>query len=420
MLRSPSKRSIPVKFLTAAVAAVVLISTGRLRAQTPYTGAPLTYESSLALATSRNLNLAAARRQCQIREAAVNVARQIPNPDVSTEVTRDIPHQIVSLNVPVEIGGKRGRRVDVAREALALADVDVQAEMRAVRREVRQSFYSLMAADQQGQLAEGVLDLARRVRDAAQSRFETGAAPRLDVLQADLGVTRAETDLEVARGTRAAAQASLNGVVNLAPQEALVVAGDLTDNTAAPTYDRALAVALASNVDLVRLDREIAVEQRRTDLLRAERVPTPIFSIGGVFPHASGEFTAGLSGAVSIGLPIFTRNQGEIAESIATTSQLRAERDSRQRTVENDVFGTLARIDARRKQVDAYRLRLVPTASDLEALAEESYRAGRTSVLSVFDAQRSLRDLRREALQAALELQFAIADLEELLGTSLP
>ena len=170
----------------------------------------------------------------------------------------------------------------------------------------------------------------------------------------------------------------------------------------------------------MRLDREIAVEQRRTDLLRAERVPTPIFSIGGVFPHASGEFTAGLSGAVSIGLPIFTRNQGEIAESIATTSQLRAERDSRQRTVENDVFGTLARIDARRKQVDAYRLRLVPTASDLEALAEESYRAGRTSVLSVFDAQRSLRDLRREALQAALELQFAIADLEELLGTSLP
>ena len=62
----------------------------------------------------------------------------------------------------------------------------------------------------------------------------------------------------------------------------------------------------------------------------------------------------------------------------------------------------------------------MPTASDLEALAEESYRAGRTSVLSVFDAQRSLRDLRREALQAALELQFAIADLEELLGTSLP
>jgi outer membrane protein TolC len=61
----------------------------------------------------------------------------------------------------------------------------------------------------------------------------------------------------------------------------------------------------------------------------------------------------------------------------------------------------------------------VPTATDLETLAEESYRAGRTSVLGVFDAQRSLRDLTREALQAALDLQLSLADLEEILGTSI-
>ena len=421
MLRFPYTRSAPVHPLVAVVAVVpvFVVSTGHLLAQAPYTGAPLTYESSMALATSRNLGLEAARRQRQIREAAVRVARQIPNPDLTFEVSRDVPHEIVTFNMPFEIGGKRGRRVDLAREALTLAEVDVQTEMRTVRRAVRQSFYSLMAADQQVQLAEGLLDIARRVRDAAQSRFETGAAPRLDVLQADLGVTRAETDLDFAHSTRSAAQASLNGVVNLAPEQTLAVAGDLADNTATPPYERARAVALLSNVDLVRVDREMAVEQRRVEWLRAERLPTPIFSIGGVF-NAPGEFSAGLSGAVGIGLPLFSRNQGEIAQSIATTAQLRAERDARQRTVENEVFGTLARIDARRKQSDAYRQRLVPTASDLEALAEESYRAGRTSVLSVLDAQRSLRDLRREALQAALELQFAVADLEELLGTSLP
>ena len=66
------------------------------------------------------------------------------------------------------------------------------------------------------------------------------------------------------------------------------------------------------------------------------------------------------------------------------------------------------------------RRQLVPTATNLEALAEESYRAGRTSVLGVLDAQRSLRDLSREALQAALDLQLSLADLEELLGTPLP
>ena len=70
--------------------------------------------------------------------------------------------------------------------------------------------------------------------------------------------------------------------------------------------------------------------------------------------------------------------------------------------------------------MEAYEQRLVPTATSLESLAEESYRAGRTSVLAVLDAQRNLRDLRRDALQAALDLQMSLADLEELLGTTLP
>jgi cobalt-zinc-cadmium efflux system outer membrane protein len=398
---------------------------GGARGQTPNAGpapnavSPLSYDAALALATSRNLSLEAARRQRAIREAGVRTARQVPNPDVAIEITRDVPHQIASFNLPVEIGGKRARRIDLAREESTLADVAVQAEMRAIRRDVRQAFYSLLASGLQVEIAEGVVDIARRVRDAAQARFESGAAPRLDVLQADLGVARAETELDLARSARTAARASLNGALNLAPRQATTVTGDLLDNTQTPDYEGALAIATTSNVDLRRLDREIAIEQQRLNLLRAERIPTPVFSVGGVF-NAPGEFNAGLSGAVGIGLPIFSRNQGEIATTIATSSQLVAERDATNRTIENTIFGTLATIEARRQQVHAYRERLVPTASDLESLAEESYRAGRTSVLAVFDAQRSLRDLRREALQAAYELQVSIADLEELLGTSIP
>ena len=405
----------------AAVLLLVTLVPIAARAQTPPppVPTPLGFQAALDLATSRNLGLEAARRQRAIREAAIRIARQIPNPDVSLEMTRDTPHQVTSFDLPIEIGGKRGRRVDLANEELTLADVDVRTELRAVRREVRQAFFSLIAADQRVQLSEGVLEIARRVRDAAQSRFETGAAPRLEVMQAELGITRAETDLDLARSTRVAVQAGLNAVLNLPPQQPLTLAGNLSDRAGAPAYEQALALATASNVDLVRLDREIAVEQRRVDLLRAERMPTPIFSFGAALNNPP-DFTVGPRVAISVGLPIFTRNQGEIAESIAAASQLRAERDRTRRDVENSVFGTLARIDAERRQVDAYQQRLVPTATDLEALAEESYRAGRTSVLAVLEAQRSLRDLGREALQVALDLQLSLADLEEILGTALP
>jgi cobalt-zinc-cadmium efflux system outer membrane protein len=379
----------------------------------------LTYEQALDLATSRNLNVEAARRARGIRAAAVRTARQIPNPDVSVELTQDLPHQLFTIGVPVEIGSKRRRRIDLAQEELTLADIDLRTELRAVRREVRQAFYTVVAADERTRLAESIREIAGRVRDAAQARFEAGAAPRLEVLQADLGVTRADTDVELARSVRAAAQATLNAVLNLPPQQTIMASGGLSDHLAAISYDQALALALQSNVDLANLDRQIAVEQRRLQLLRAERTPTPVFSVFGLFNNPP-EFTSGTGLAVGMTLPLFSRNQGEIAQSIATSSQLRARREATVRTVENDVFGTIARIDAQRRQLEAYEQRLVPTATDLEALAEESYRAGRTSVLGVFEAQRSLRDLRREALQAALDLQLSLADLEEILGTPIP
>ena len=400
----------------AAIVATCCVAV--LSAQPPAVSGPLTYDQALDLASSRNLGLAAARRARAIREAAITTAGQRPNPSASLEVTRDTPHEVFVFDLPVELGGKRARRIDLAKEEVTLADVDVQTELRAVRRELRQAFYSLIAADERIRLADSLTDVARRVRDVAQARFDAGDAPRLDVLQADLGVVRAETDADLARGVRAFEQARLNGVLNFPPQQTTAVVGTLADGVAAITYEHALALATTSNVDLIALDRQIAVEERRVSMLRAERTPTPTFSVSGLFNNP-GEFTVGSGAGVSLELPVFSRNQGPIAESIATTAQLRARREATLRTIDNTVSGTVARLEAERRQLEAFERRLVPTATDLQALAEESYRAGRTSVLGVLDSQRSLRELRRDALQAALDLQLSLAELEEILGTAI-
>ncbi len=402
--------------ISAAVLWCLVGSAGWAQSPVP---SPLTYDKALELASSTNLAVAAARRQRAVREAAVQTARLSPNPELSTEFTRDTPHETLNFDLPVEFGGKRARRVDLAKEQLSLADVDVQVQLRRVRRELRAAFYSLLAADERVRLADSLLDVARRFRDVAQGRFDAGAAPRLEVLQADLGVARAETDVDLARSLRTSAQATLNGILNLPVQSTLTVSGTMDDNTAGASYESALALAITNNTDLLALDRQIAVEARRLDLLRAERTPTPVFSFGAVF-NAPGEFTAGPRAGFSIGLPFFNRNQGEIAGSIAVTSQLRAQRDATARVIESAVFAAMTRISTEQRRVDAYRQRLLPTATELSTLSEESYRAGRTSVLGAIEALRAVRELSREALQTALDLQISFAELEDLLGTSLP
>jgi cobalt-zinc-cadmium efflux system outer membrane protein len=397
---------------------VLLLVASTAAAQPGPVTTPLTYQQALELATSRNLGVAAARRARAIREAAVRTARQYPNPDLSVELTQDSPHQVVTAGVPIDFGPRRSRRIDLANEELSLADVDVQSELRTVRRAVRQAYYTLLAGDERVGLAESIVELSQRFRDAAQARFEAGAAPRLEVLQADLGVARARADLELAQSDRVAAQATLNSVINAPAAQPLTLSGAMLDGIPAIAYEPMLALAVASNVDLITLDRQISIEQRRVGLLRAERVPAASVSFSALF-NAPPDFNSGAGVGIGLSLPLFSRNQGEIAQSIATVSQLRARREATMREVENTVFGLTARISAQRRRTDTYDRDLVPTASSLESLAEESYRAGRTSVLGVLDAQRNLRDLRREALQAALDLQLTIADLEEQLGTDI-
>jgi cobalt-zinc-cadmium efflux system outer membrane protein len=66
--------------------------------------------------------------------------------------------------------------------------------------------------------------------------------------------------------------------------------------------------------------------------------------------------------------------------------------------------------------VETFRVTLVPEATTLQGLAEESYRLGRSSILAALDAQRSLRDVKYDYMQALLNLQSAVADLEDILG----
>ena len=374
---------------------------------------PLTFPSAFDLAIASNLDLAAARRGRAVREAEVKAAGQHPNPNLVFESTKDTPHQLLALDIPFE-PWKRSARVDLAKEELSLADVDEAAALQALRRGVRMAFYGLLAAEEGASLATAMQDVAARVREVAQARFEEGAAPRLDVMQADLGLARARAELELARSERASAQAELNGLLNRPPARPLGVTGDFVEGTV-PPVDEATARATAANAELRAAEREVAIEERRLGLLKAERIPTPTFTVGAVF-NAPGEFDVGYHAGLSLAVPIFSRNQGEIAASVARADQARTHRDALRREVEARAFATQSRAVARRAQVAAYRDTLVPTATTIESLAEEAYRLGRSPVLAVLDAQRSLRDTRREYLDSLLSLQSALADLEDVLG----
>jgi len=177
----------------------------------------ITLQSAFAAAEEHNRTLAAARLGRAADLAGIDVARERPNPEASFEAGRDTPHEVFSIGVPLEFGSKRARRVDVANATVARTTAEIAVQGLDIRRDVRLSYFELVAALSRVQVTTDLRDFAERTRNAARDRFESGAAPRLESLQAELALAQADNEQEAARGRLEAARAELNTLIGRAP-----------------------------------------------------------------------------------------------------------------------------------------------------------------------------------------------------------
>jgi outer membrane protein TolC len=95
---------------------------------------------------------------------------------------------------------------------------------------------------------------------------------------------------------------------------------------------------------------------------------------------------------------------------------LEAETTATERSVSAHVEAGFYDLEAQRTQVQLYRDRLLPVARQLESMAEESYRAGKTSILTAIQAQQAVQSVESSYLQSLEELQGLYAGLEETVG----
>jgi cobalt-zinc-cadmium efflux system outer membrane protein len=376
--------------------------------------APLTYQAALARALSANPSLVAARLKRSIAVASRDVAAERLNPEFRAEFAKETPKEGYTLALPWETGGKRGKRIAVADAAIATGDAELAVAIAEVQAGVRRAFVARFIAESRRAVLEELQGLAQRVRDAAQARFETGDAPRLELLQAQLALADAENQAVAARGEVDATRASLNALLGY-PLDAPTPI-ELTLNVGpALAVDAALARARSGNAELAVFDRRLDEQRARLALAKAMRQPD-ITPEGTLTRRAEPEFTTGWRAAVAVSLPIFTAHQAGVHVEEAALQQLTAERESVLARISGEVTAAAAIAEAQRQQFVRYRDEIVPQAQDVERMAEDSYRLGQTNIAAYLQALQSTRDVRLRAIQSAADLQNALAELEKSIG----
>ena len=383
-------------------------------AQQPTSATPFTLQAALAAAEEHNRTLIAARLGRAADLAGIDVAKQRPNPEASFEAGRDTPHEAFSIGMPLEFGGKRARRIDLANATLARTTADLAVQVLDVRRAVRLAYFELVAAANRLQVTTDLRGFAERTRNAARDRFESGAAPRLEALQAELTLAQADNEQEAARGRLEAARAELNTLIGRPPE----TAADPTDSFEAGTLPVDLASAVAASPDIIATDREIDEAVARERLAQTLRTPDTTVS-GGVLFDSPPEFMYGWKAGVAVTLPLFTRHAADVRVESARVVQLRAQREARIVELTGQATAAAARARAARQRFLRYRDEIIPQAATVESMAEDSYRSGQTGLSAFLQALQSAREVRLLATDAGLEYQSAIADLERALGGSI-
>jgi cobalt-zinc-cadmium efflux system outer membrane protein len=380
--------------------------------------ATLSLPQAIELALAANRALAAARLARPIARANVAVAAERPNPDLLLEKLRETPHESATLSLPIETAGKRQRRIAAAEADAASGEADLARTTAGIRNRVRRAFYALLAGQRRLAEDEALLQLGQRAARAAADRFAAGAAPRLESLQAELAALQASNEAESARGVLVAARSDLNTLIGRPPGSALAAAADLAAGDV-PEAGAAIARALAVSTELALLDRRIAAQAARVALARAQQVPNPVVQ-GAVTHDSPPDFVWGWRAGLAVTLPIFTRHHAAVEVEEATLAQLEAEHEASAAQIAGSVTAAVAQAAAARDQALRFRDDLLPRAAEVQELAQESYRAGETGLVVLLQALQGTRDLRLRAVQAGLDYQAALADLEQALGAPLP
>jgi outer membrane protein, heavy metal efflux system len=378
----------------------------------------LTLEDAIALAMTANPDLAAARLKIPIAREGIAVARQRPNPDLDLERTKETPRDALTLSFPVETGDKRARRIGAAEEGVNAEEAGVARTQVEIRTDVRRAYYALCAAGRRLEVTQGIAALTKRASDAARRRFEAGAAPRLDVLQAELGAAQADNEAEAAKAEMEAAREGLNVLIARPPGTPTAVSGDLGDG-GVPDAASALQAALAGSADLAEIDARIREQSARVALAKAQRSPE-IALRGAVTHDAPGEFDWGWRAGFGMTLPLFQTRRAEVRVADAVLAQLQAERGAARARIESGVTAAAALASARRAEYLRYRDEILPKTDEMERMADDAYRSGQTSLVAMIQALQAVRDLRAKAVESGLAYQAALADLERAIGAPLP
>ncbi|MDT3706267.1 MAG: TolC family protein [Thiobacillus sp.] len=401
----------------AAWAQIPLTGPGPSSPRASESAAPLTLNAALELALGANPDLSAAGRELEALDATITQAQARPNPELSAlieDTRRETRTTTLQLNQPIELGGKRGARIEAAERGRDAASLELDAKRAEIRAAVTAAFFDVLIAQERLRLAQASVELAQRATGAASRRVIAGKVSpveetRARVAEAAVRVEQAQAASEVTTARRRLAATWGNSSPRFERTE-----GDPEALPPLPAMAD-LNARLATAPNLLRARIEVDRRQSLAEVERSRSVPDMIVSLGGKRIEEL-DLNQAILG-VSIPIPIFDRNQGNLLEALRRTDKAHDELSATEIRLSNELALAYERLNLARQEVASLQRDILPGAQSAYDAATKGFELGKFSFLEVLDAQRTSFQAKSQYLRALAEAHRSAAEIDRILGT---
>jgi len=407
-----------------AIIFFLLVGTGRGQGTTL-----ISLDQAIDLALAHNHSLKASRTLILQNQAQEITANLRPNPTLgadtqfvpffspqyfSSDNLNNVQQFDIGLSYLFERGGKRQHRLQAARDATAVTRAQVTDAERTLAFNVGQQFISVLLAESQLDFALQDLKGFQQTVDISEAQLKAGFIGEGDYLKIKLQLLQFQTDVSSARLAKKQALVALRGFLgyNAVPADYDVI-GDLAYEPLKGNGEDFQTKALRERPDFRAAELGITAAQSQMSLAKANSKVDVTGTYD--FSHVSGESTSSIF--ASFDLPIFNRNQGEIARTKYALTQAQEQEQAASDTVISDVANAYEAVKSNEEVVQLYTSGYLKQAQDSRDIAEYAYKRGAASLLDFLDAERSYRSIQLAYRQALASYMTALEQLKEAVGT---
>lgn len=404
---------------------IVFAMLGVARAQAPVR---ITLDQAIDLAIAHNHVLKATQTQIQQNQAQEVTAALRPNPTLTADalfvpiepqnfnsnVISNVTEFDASVSYLFERGGKRHRRIEAARDVTGQTRYQVSDAERALMFNTAQQFITVQLAESNLDLANQDLASFQQTVDIAKAQYKAGAISEGDLLKVTVQLLQFQTDVSAAKVAKVQALASLREFLGYDAVPANYdVEGDLTYQPLQLNRDDLQLKAFKNRPDLLAAREGVRVSEGQYALAKANGKVDVTGAL--TYTHVSDQNSMGVT--VSFPLPVFDRNQGEIARTRYAMTAAQETASAASDTVLTDVDSAYAAFSVNQEVVNLYTGGYLKQAQDSRDISEYAYHRGAASLLDFLDAERSYRATQLGYRQALANYLIAVEQLKEAVGS---